>query len=195
MVHAHTIPDSYYVPDGQVRLLSPQHWMQKTMTKQERRDHSHSCTTKHDHILLTWKDKFVQTIPLDQSNVGTFTLALGYKNFKAFAAKAHIIPDDEDDHPILLTKGGEHVDLKCIPDYNEPPLKEHPLQVDFDLQGPPSSEQQFTHKLVEVEPTDAYTEFLCYHQQYGHVSPKKIQAMAKRGILPRCLATCPIPNC
>jgi len=59
MVHAHTIPDSYYVPDGQVQLLSPQHWMQKTMTKQEWCDHSHSCFTKHNHILLTWKDKFV----------------------------------------------------------------------------------------------------------------------------------------
>jgi len=80
--------------------------MQKTMTKQERHVHSHSCITKHDHILLTWKDKFVQTIPLDRSNVGTFTLAPGYKDFEAFAAKAHIIPDDEDDHPILLTKRG-----------------------------------------------------------------------------------------
>ncbi len=59
MVHDHTIPDLYYVPDGQVQLLSPQHWMQKTMSKQEWHHHSHSCITKHDHILLTWKDKFV----------------------------------------------------------------------------------------------------------------------------------------
>ncbi len=98
MVHDHTIPDLYYVPDGQVWLLSPQHWMQKTMSKQERHDHSHSCITKHDHILLSWKDKFIRTVPLDESNVGTFTLAPGYKNFEAFAAKAHIIPEDEDDH-------------------------------------------------------------------------------------------------
>jgi len=69
MIHDHTILDSYYVPDGQVRLLSPQHWMQKTMSNPERCHHSHSCITKHDHILLTWKDKFVQTIPLDSSNV------------------------------------------------------------------------------------------------------------------------------
>jgi len=27
------------------------------------------------------------------------------------------------------------------------------------------------------------------------MSPKKIQVMAKQGILPRHLATCPIPNC
>ncbi len=72
------------------------------------------------------------------------------------------------------------MDLKSIQDYQEPLLKERPIQVDFDLQGPPSSEQQFTHKLVEVEPTDASTKFLRYHQQYGHVLPKNIQAMAKR---------------
>jgi len=36
MIHNHTIPDSYYIPDGQeVWLLSPQHWIQKTMSKQE----------------------------------------------------------------------------------------------------------------------------------------------------------------
>jgi len=107
MVHDYTIPDSYYIPDGQVRLLSPQHWIQKTMTKQEWCKHSHSCTTKHEHILLTWKGKFVRTTPLDKSNAGTFTLAPGYKNFEVFAAKAHILPDNEDDHPILLAKGGK----------------------------------------------------------------------------------------
>ena len=76
------------------------------------------------------------------------------------------------------------MDLKCIPDYNELLLKECLIQVNFDLQGPPSSEQQFTQELMEVEPMDASAKFLCYHQQYGHVSPKKIQAMAKWGILP-----------
>jgi len=56
----------------------------------------------------------------------------------------HIIPEYEDDHPILLTKGGEHVDIKCILDYDKTLLKSHLIQVDFDLQGPPLSEQQFT---------------------------------------------------
>jgi len=56
------------------------------------------------------------------------------------------------------------------------------------------SEQQFTHKLIKVEPTDASTEFLCYHQRYGHMSPKKIQAMAKRGILPQMPSYLPNPK-
>ncbi len=53
------------------------------------------------------------TVPLDSSNVGTFTLAQGYNQFKAFSADTHIIPKDEDDYPILLTKG-EHVDIKHL---------------------------------------------------------------------------------
>ncbi len=92
MVHDHTIPDSYYVPDGQVWLLSLQHWMQKTMSKQEQHCHSHSCITQHDHIQLTWKDKFTWTIPLDSSNVGTFTLTPGYKTFQHLPPKHSLFP-------------------------------------------------------------------------------------------------------
>jgi len=49
-------------------------------------------------------------------------------------------------------------------DYNELSLKERPIQVDFDLQGPTSSEQQFMHEVTEVKPTDASAKFLRYHQ-------------------------------
>jgi len=49
-------------------------------------------------------------------------------------------------------------------DYDKLSLKSHLIQVNFDLQGPPSSEQQFTHKVTEVKLTNAYTEFLSYHQ-------------------------------
>jgi len=90
--------------------------------------------------MLTWKDKYKWTVPLDDSNVGTFYLAPGYTNFAAFTAETQISPGDEDDYPIHLTKGGEHADIKHLHDYYEPPLKSRPIQVDFDLQGPPSSE-------------------------------------------------------
>ena len=79
--------------------------MQKTMSKEERHTHSHSCITRHDHIMLTWKDKYKWTVPLDDSNVGTFYLTPGYTNFAAFAAETQISPGDEDDYPIHLTKG------------------------------------------------------------------------------------------
>jgi len=47
----------------------------------------------------------------------------------------------------------EHVDIKSIPGYKELSLKSHLIQVNFDLQEPPSSVQQFTHEVTEVKPT------------------------------------------
>jgi len=51
---------------------------------------------------------------------------------------------------------------------------------------------------MEVEETiliDASAELLQFHQKYGHISPLKIKAMAKRGIIPKRLTTCPVPVC
>jgi hypothetical protein len=45
------------------------------------------------------------------------------------------------------------------------------------------------------QPTNVAAEFLRYHQKFNHVFPKKIQAMAKRGMLPRRLANCAVPLC
>jgi len=72
MVHDHTIPNSYFVPEGGIHLLSPQHWMQSTMSNKEKQRHSSQCITYHDHVVLMWKDKYQLTIPLDARNVGTF---------------------------------------------------------------------------------------------------------------------------
>jgi len=69
------------------------------------------------------------------------------------------------------------------------------VPVDFNLQGPPTLGQEFTKEVEEAVPTEAFVEFLRYHQKYGHISPLRIQAMARRGILPRRLATYPVPVC
>jgi hypothetical protein len=69
----------------------------------------------------------------------------------------------------------------------------------FNLDGPTSGEQRMQQIIVEdkedKQPTNVAAEFLSYHQKFNHVSPKKIQAMAKRGMLPRRLFTCPVPLC
>ncbi|HSN67058.1 MAG TPA: GAG-pre-integrase domain-containing protein [Fusibacter sp.] len=65
--------------------------------------------------------------------------------------------------------------------------REPHLQQTNNLTGGPS----------EVEPalSNAEAEFLHYHYKYGHISPKRIQAMARLGVLPKRLATCQIPVC
>jgi len=51
------------------------------------------------------------------------------------------------------------------------------MQVDFNLQGPPTLSQAFTKKVEEAVPTEASVEFLRYHQKYGHISLLRIQAI------------------
>jgi len=99
MVHDQTIPNSYCVPQGNVRLLSPQHWMQVTMSKKEKQRHASQCVTYHDHVLI-WKDKYQLTVSMDKSNVGTFTLALGYSRFQAFCVEENIDPNQDDKDPL-----------------------------------------------------------------------------------------------
>ncbi|KAI2497134.1 hypothetical protein MHU86_17395 [Fragilaria crotonensis] len=55
------IPNSYYVPEGKVRLLSPQHWAQtQTTTRNKVRSRGCSEHTDGDRCVLTWHDGMSQ---------------------------------------------------------------------------------------------------------------------------------------
>jgi hypothetical protein len=79
--HKFVIPKSFYVPQGNVRLLSPQHWAQ---TQKDRKPTAGTGSeTLDDKITLFWKQrKYKLTLPLGRNdNVATFTLADGFKSF------------------------------------------------------------------------------------------------------------------
>jgi hypothetical protein len=186
ITHSFLIPHSYYVPDSGMRLLSPQHWMQ-TLPPQHQA--TASCHTTATTVTLTWGEHH-RTIPLIQpSNVATFYLANGFQKFHAFCSE---VSDDflvYDSAPLchstelivelpLMDSSDTHFrtifpfDNRALP----PPRED------------PQSDILTTHTTVEAE-------FLHYHYKYGHISPKRIQAMARLGHLPARLATCPIPIC
>ena len=102
LVHKHLIPNSYYVPEGKVRLLSPQHW-----AKSQRRALKSSTgeSTNAFECVLQWGQdgKYKLTVPLSiDTNVATFTLAPGYKNFEAYCHEAAIVTSEEDDNPTTV---------------------------------------------------------------------------------------------
>jgi hypothetical protein len=69
-------------------------------------------------------------------------------------------------------------------------------RIDFDLDGPtPTKTPIIIQSEEERQPTNVAAEFLRYHQNFGHISPEKIQIMARRGVLPKLLASCAIPVC
>lgn len=199
--HKFTIPNSYYVPSGGVRLLSPQHWAQTQSDKARR---GSGTTTSYDRVVLYWDNhRHQRTIPLDPStNVATLSLAPGFSKFSAFCAEADI--DDEDlTHPMVMdarhTPPETVFDVETLrvasPDTDKKLLPQLPVPFDVDSDGatpPPSS---MTDDDDEEQPTSVAAEFLRYHLKYNHISPLKIQEMARQGHLPKRLSKCPIPVC
>jgi hypothetical protein len=210
ITHKFIIPNSIYVLGAFSRLLSPQH------VAQERKDYKPNrygtwCATYDDKVVFWWdQEKYKRTVPLDKgsSNVGTFTTAPGFSRFNAFcteckmeeeadiiAFETHVIEDSdsEDEAQGQDSEGG-------IDDEEQALLREEPLTTDFKLDGPNLQDQDSpTPNIIEDEedqmPQDASAEFLRWHHKLGHISPKRMQLMAKAGTLPKRLATCPVPLC
>lgn len=74
-LHTIVLPETYYSPKVQTRLLSPQHWAQVARRGTK-------CTTYHDKIILSWeRGKYTKTVPLSASNVGLITAPPRRKSF------------------------------------------------------------------------------------------------------------------
>jgi transposase InsO family protein len=207
--HKFLIPKSYYVPDGNVRLLSPQHWGQAINAAKKKDKQPLSGTgseTVHNKVTLFWNQRKNRlTVPLGSSNVATFQLAPGYSKFNAFCAEAEvdyekeqedpiiidaseIVPDDEDDDDIVQS-GSDTTDET---DWCQP------VDTEFDLNGPEKARQQLPNYIDDEEdqqPTSAAAELLQYHHRFGHISFRRLQEMARQRVIPKRLAKCPVPAC
>jgi hypothetical protein len=213
-VSTHTIPNSYYVPDGKVRLLSPQHWAKSLPHHRRPSKNVAPEMTFHDRVELRWdKDVSKKTIMLDpNTTVATFPLAPNYKDFHSFCAMAEMNDDDDyDNHPMCTAvevvsdsedeeehdvhNNREHEDS----DDENDTLPTQPRHTTFDLNGPTEYTNRQVPAIIEDEeerqPTNVSAEFLRYHHKFNHVSPKRIQMMAKQRIIPYRLSKCPIPIC
>lgn len=98
--YSFTIPNSYYVPAGKVRLLSPQHWAQTQRDTKPLR--GTGSETLHNQVSLFWNQRSARLmIPLNkEDNVATFQMAPGYNKFTAFCSEAEI-EDQEEMDPII----------------------------------------------------------------------------------------------
>ena len=214
-VHDILLPGSYYVPSAPSRLLSPQHWAQVAKDRKPK-PRGTWCATYDDEIVLYWNQrKYKRTIKLDPSgdNVATMHTAPGYSHFMAFCAECgaedsddndplaydvHIIPPDDEEEEAsepMADDTDEEEGINAIT-ANEI-LREAGLLTDFDLNGPKDLQPQ--PAVVEDDDEDQRltptAEFLRWHHRLGHISPSKIQILAKQGHLPRRLLDCQVPMC
>ena len=82
------IPGSYYIPQGGVRLLSPQHLVK--ICNDHKPSPRGTWMENHDDCCVLWWDqrRHAMTIPVDQAtNVFTFRTAPGYTRFDKFTAE------------------------------------------------------------------------------------------------------------
>ena len=189
--HSIVLPESYYVPNSNIRLLSPQHWAQ---TANDNTPHPNGtwCATYASNVVLQWgQRRYTKTIPIDRhgANIATLHSAPGFKRFSAFCSE---IGEFTEDDAIAFSSVMDEVesDNEDEDTFTLPP---NPMQTsegdDFALNGPPMTPPPY-------EPSDnVAAEFLHWHYALGHVASNKIRAMAKAGILPSRLATCKLPAC
>ena len=154
-MHTFEIPNSYYVPECEQQLLSPQHWAQ-TRSAADRA--TTRCITLALNVYLRWTkgdESYELTLPLNKrgSNVGTLYSHPGYNKYDLFcqaadikitdnkdpiAVPAHLISDDEDKEENGITPQIGPLPLS-IPKRNHlskaTPLPPPPEDNEFESQG------------------------------------------------------------
>jgi hypothetical protein len=224
-LHTFDIPNSFYIPDGKVRLLSPQHWAQSQSIRRNRKLRT-SCGehTNGVECVLYWGDgEYKRHINLGKyDNVATFPLAPGYSQFAAFCCEAGM--DDHTREPMAMPSAfisdDESVAHDEVQEQSTLPWSHHwtppstPMTTDnpattaieFNLDGPSTSTSEGERDdrepapevIIDEEDRQSHNDMaklLTIHHQYAHAPMTKLQLMAKSGILPRRLAKCRIPVC
>ena len=213
VTHTHIIPNSYYIPQGQLRLLSPQHWAQSRAGKDK--TGGAGAETMAVSCKLFWNNEQVcKTIPIDVhgNNIATFHLATAYNAFHAYCAATNI--DEYDSDPLLqmevestiISDDDDGSELHDTPSNKEDKQNEWPERDEsdkprlFQLDGPKTPDTLGTPPTIildeeERQDETAVAELLRHHHNMGHLSFTKVQEMAKQGIFPSRIAKCAVPIC
>ena len=203
--HTFTIPESYYIPNSNGCLLSPQHWAQTQ--KDYKPEPGTVETTDHKQVTLQWKQRrYTRTVPLTKgTNVGTMRLAPGYSRYRAMVHKGtiptmecspHLITDDDMD--------GTYIPTTDNPWTQEKPQSVEPTTLDLDMSTAPPSKTTGI-PVVEPDEDDLSTQtsrpttdealLLQLHQRMGHIPEARLLEMAKNGTVPKRLAKIRLPMC
>ena len=205
--HKFKIPNSYYVPEGKCRLLSPQHWAKHQNDKDPKGtgEFTNGKTCK-----LYWNGATHSlTIPLAAStNVANIHMAPGYQKYALYCKQAEIADNATGDKSILIAHSAE-IEILQQRTSSEPEVSrvgsdrdcwrpdwDDPTMCNFDLDGPEVMHQHRDKQVQKVETMQKHTQdMLKLHHRMGHIPFRKIQLLAKEGAVSKDLATCDIPVC
>jgi GAG-pre-integrase domain len=194
--HTINIPNSYFAPGCNVRLMSPQHWSQETSDNTPNKDGTW-CVTYNDRVVLQWSQmKFKKTINIDpqRGNVATMWTEGGSTKYK---------------HLCNLLQNTTVMYDAAVEPHKSPtisPIETPPI--DDGIYTPSSNWDDIStvnHEgdgVLSISGIDKFetastssAALLDWHMRFGHMPFQRLQSLAKVGILPKRLANCPVPLC
>ena len=136
-------------------------------------------------------------MPLSKTtNVATFRSAPRYKTYMNFCSEAAISFEDEDTNPVIAAESIIDNEDSPVPASKPLELTKNSLnavRLQFDLLN--GRTKILSPVCQEDIISNREAELLQYHRDFGYVPFSKLQLMAKNGIIPSRLASCPIPTC
>ena len=193
-VHKFHIPNSLYIPDGNMRLLLPQHWATEAVNalKYSNKDSFNSQQFWNRNV-LTWgrhcqHHRTIYNSP--RSNVPIVQSAPSTKSFTAYQAVMHNkldttcytcfdsqIEDNNDDTASILNIP--------TPTSNETVEQANDLLLNWDRKDPQAVREEDEPILTAI--TDQ-AELMRWHYRLGHLSFKKLKVLAENNFIPKRLA-------
>ena len=208
VTHHVYVRDTRYCPDAPFRLLCPQH-----LAQQSKNPSKTTCTTTYKSVTLTWPG-FTKTIPLlEGSNVALFRSAAGYEN--AFSAisdspqpvcftSPHVIPNDVEEsdktNNVPTESEGESDKRRQQQEKAPTTTAATPQPATIENDDLTDFSVDIATKAMESEEADIHSlspsnQLLVWHYRLNHVPFPKLQAMARRGDIPKTLSECSVPLC
>jgi len=129
-IHRFRIPNSYYVPEGKVRLLSPQHWARTQIGSSIKRRNGTGETTTATKTVLFWnnnRNKLDVNMGIND-NVATFYLAPGFNKFSMFCQMVSIDYNEQQEDPLTAEDTQVVSDTEDDDDDDLPPMIESTRQ-------------------------------------------------------------------
>ena len=212
-IHTFLIQNFIFIPEGSMRLLSPQHWAKEatTLYNTYERDKYTSTQFWNRNILIWGKHgQYRKTVQNDRySNVPIFYSASSITQYQAYQAKveqkvdqtyltcypAHYISDVESDAEISVTTSVDNIIPNTIQEDTQDKYP-HEHMTDMMSHLEPRAVPVIEEEDEEViTATSTKAELMRWHYRLGHLSFKKIKILAEKGIIPKNLGQVRSPKC
>ena len=197
--HTFLIPNSLYIPEGSIRLLSPQHWAREALaaSKYVNKD-AYRSVQLYNRNLLIWGQysEYRKTIYNSRrSNVPIMYTAAA--NSKYIAYQSAIFNEIEYDKCYMCCEA--NVTPSDSPPSNTP--SHVPKVVEEAMDDVMTHLSPRDPQVVEREEEPAIVaatdqaELMRWHYRLGHLSFKKLARLAEKGYIPKKLAKVRAPKC